>query len=59
MKSSLLLAISALIVSLFVRSAMKVGLETTPARTAVVAAQVDDSASTAGYWAAWSEAASH
>jgi hypothetical protein len=58
MKSSLLLAISALVVSLFVRSALKVEVAPTPARPAAVAAQVDDSAST-GYWAAWSEAASH
>ena len=59
MKSSLLLAISALIVSLFVRTAMKTDLDTAPARTAAVAAQADDSATSAGYWAAWSEAASH
>jgi hypothetical protein len=59
MKSSLLLAISALIVSLFVRSALKTEVATTPARSVAVAAQLDDSASTGGYWTAWSEAAAH
>ncbi|HEX7839366.1 MAG TPA: hypothetical protein VF469_17935 [Kofleriaceae bacterium] len=49
-----------LVASLFVGTALKAQAATTPASPAASAAQsADDGSANGGYWAAWSDAASH
>jgi hypothetical protein len=49
-----------LVASLFVGTALKAQAATTPASPTASAAQsTEDAATNGGYWAAWSEAASH
>jgi hypothetical protein len=60
MKRSVMVSVVVLVASLFVGSALKAQAATSPAAPAVSAAQsVDDASAGGGYWAAWSEAASH
>jgi hypothetical protein len=55
-----LLSAVVLVASLFVGTALKAQAATTPASPAASAAQSADGTSTdGGFWAAWSEAASH
>lgn len=48
-----------LVVSLFVGTALKAQAATTSAAPTASAAQSADGSADGGYWAAWSEAASH
>ena len=60
MKRSITLSVVVLVASLFVGTALKAQAATTPASPAASTAQSADDASTdGGYWAAWSDAASH
>ncbi len=56
MKRSLVFAV-ALLVGLFVGTALKVQAATSSTSTAT--AQADDASAGPGYWASWAEAASH
>lgn len=57
MKRSLVFAV-AVLVGLFVGSALQVQAATTSAPSAAAVVQADDAAAP-GYWASWAEAASH
>jgi len=54
-----LISVIVLVASLFVGSALKAQAATTPASPAASAVQSADASADGGYWAAWSEAASH
>lgn len=59
MKRSLVFAV-AVLVGLFVGTALKVQAATSSTSAAVTAAaQADDASAGPGYWASWAEAASH
>ena len=58
MKPSLLLAVAVLVASLFINSALK-GQAVASAPAPCAAQSADDAAVAGGYWAAWSNAASH
>jgi len=60
MNRTVLFSAVVLVASLFVGTALKAQASTTPASPAAAAAQPAGNTSTdGGYWAAWSEAASH
>ncbi|HEX7839977.1 MAG TPA: hypothetical protein VF469_21020 [Kofleriaceae bacterium] len=60
MSRPVILSAVVLVASLFVGTALKAQAATTPASPAASAApSVDDGSADGGYWAAWSEAASH
>jgi hypothetical protein len=60
MKRTLSLSVVVLVASLFVGSALKVHAATTPAAPAAAAVQpADQTSEDGGYWAAWTDAASH
>ncbi|HEX7839975.1 MAG TPA: hypothetical protein VF469_21010 [Kofleriaceae bacterium] len=59
MKRTVLFSAIVLVASLFVGTALKAQAATTSAAPAASAAQSADSSANGGYWAAWSDAASH
>ncbi|HEX7841308.1 MAG TPA: hypothetical protein VF469_27710 [Kofleriaceae bacterium] len=60
MKRSITLSAIVLVASLLVGGAFKAQAATTPASPAASAVQsTDDGSADGGYWAAWSDAASH
>ena len=59
MKRTITVSILALVVSVFVGSAFKAQAATKTSPAAAVAQSTDTGSTDAGYWTAWSEAASH
>ena len=60
MKRPVIFSAIVLVVSIFVGTALKAQAATTPASPAASAVQsADDGSADVGYWAAWSDAASH
>ena len=60
MSRTITFSVAVLVASLFVGSALTVHAATTPASPAASAVQsADDGSKDGGYWAAWSDAASH